>query len=421
MSKTVGQQLRQAREARSLSLEQAAQATRIRAHYIKAMEDGELDTLPSATQARGFLRAYAGFLNLDSEALLAVLEGEKVLVGTTAPDASPPPLEPPVSSPVEQEEETETIFIQIGQRIQRQRDLLGLSLDDVERHTHLRQHYLRALEAGNLEGLPSPVQGRGMLENYASFLGLDPEPLLLQFAEGLQIRLATKQATHPRARPVVERRSPRLPAPLRRLFSGDILIGGALAVFLIIFAVWGAIRIFAQSSEQTPTSAAPSIADVLLASPTTTATSTPEPPTATIPPAQLLFPTQALATDALTGAVIPANPQTDIQIYITVRQRAWMRVTVDGEIEFDGRVLPGSAYPFLGKEQVEVLTGNGAGLQIFFNSADLGVMGAFGEVAHQIYSQEGILNPTPTITQTPTATLPPTPTPRTTATMPAIP
>ena len=38
-------------------------------------------------------------------------------------------------------------------------------------------------------------------------------------------------------------------------------------------------------------------------------------------------------------------------------QRAYLRVTVDGTVKFDGRTTPGSAYPFEGRERIEVLTG----------------------------------------------------------------
>ncbi len=80
-----------------------------------------------------------------------------------------------------------------------------------------------------------------------------------------------------------------------------------------------------------------------------------------------------------------------MQVYLTIRQRAWMRVTVDGTVEFDGRVTPGSAYPFVGGTQVEVLTGNGEAIQVFFNGQDYGVMGEFGQLVDQIYSAQGIL------------------------------
>ncbi len=105
-----------------------------------------------------------------------------------------------------------------------------------------------------------------------------------------------------------------------------------------------------------------------------------------------------------------------MQVYLTVRQRAWLRVTVDGEVAFEGRVLPGSAYQYEGDETVDILTSNGAGLQIYFNQQDLGPMGLFGEVVEQVYTIAGVQTPTSTITPTPTETLRPTATPRISAT-----
>ena len=124
----------------------------------------------------------------------------------------------------------------------------------------------------------------------------------------------------------------------------------------------------------TPT--APSIAEVLLATftPTVTETPLPETPTPALPTPAL--PTQAVVTDEVTGAIITAQPASGVQVYVTVRQRAWMRALVDGVVEFEGRVIPGSAYPFAGETSIEIQTSNGAGLQLQLNGVDLGVMGA---------------------------------------------
>jgi hypothetical protein len=64
MNMTVGQQLRQRRERRSLTLEQVSQATHLGVHYLQAIEAGNFDAIPSTAQARGFVRAYADFLSL---------------------------------------------------------------------------------------------------------------------------------------------------------------------------------------------------------------------------------------------------------------------------------------------------------------------------------------------------------------------
>ncbi len=412
MSAAIGQELRQAREERSLTIEQVAQSTHIRIHYLKAMEAGEFGGLPSMAQARGFLRTYANYLDLDPEALLAALGNTDRVSARSQP--VPSTAEIPKSDS-EQTEQANQIFVEIGQKLSHQRELLGLSLDDVERHTHLRQYYLQSLEAGDLDKLPSPVQGRGMLNNYATFMGMNPESLLLRFADGLQARLAARQSTQKVAKTIPARRKSGLPRTLQRFISGDILIGATLAIFLIVLVIWVSIRIFAMSTEQTTTPSAPSIADVLLASPTPSDTPTPLPPSPTIPAPPQPFPTQILATLITTGT-LTINPRAGIQVYVTVNQRTWMRVTVDGNIEYEGRVLPGTAYPFIGESQVEILTGNGAALQVFYNGTDLGQMGNFGQVVDHIYSRQGLLNPTPTITPMPTATQPIPPTPRVTIT-----
>jgi hypothetical protein len=81
-----------------------------------------------------------------------------------------------------------------------------------------------------------------------------------------------------------------------------------------------------------------------------------------------------------------------------------MRVTVDGNIEFEGRVVPGSAFSFAGEFQIELFTGNAAALQVYFNETDLGVLGVYGEVVYEVFTPQGVLLPTPSITPVPTST-----------------
>ncbi len=398
------------------SLEQVAQGTRVRLHYLEAMEAGDFERLPSIVQARGFLRVYASFLGLDPEALVDSMDGEV----SHTPDIQAEILTPTVEEKEIAPGEEWVIFKEIGGKLQHQRELLGLHLEEVERHTHLRLHYLEALESGNLDDLPSPVQGRGMLSNYAVFLGLNPEPLLLRFADGLQARLVAKQATRPR--PLNKKRSRGVPAPLWRVFSGDFLLVGILVLFLGAFIIWGAIRISSLGSGEQAAVTVPSIADALMptedmaltatseaiASPTVSAAS--ETKSVGAPP-----PTVEAGVDTLgvvETAVIEEIPPTPagsgpVQVSLVVRQRSWLRVTVDGKVELEGRVIPGSAYSFAGEDEVEILTGNGAALQLIFNQNDLGPMGIFGEVVDRVFTPQGELLPTPTITATPTFTATP--------------
>ncbi len=424
MNTSVGLELRRAREARSLSLEEVAQATHMRVHYLRALEEGDLEAIPSRAQAKGFLRAYAEYLNLDPGPLTAGMGIDTQPLPDNRKEVSS--IEP-ADEQISASEGSQQIFQEVGTALREQRELLGLSIDDVESHTHLRQHYLLALEAGDLDGLPSPVQGRGMLNNYASFLGMDADRLMLRFADGLQAQHAAKHPAVSRdTRPDAPGSRPTSQSALRRFFSADVLVGLVISVGMIAFVAWGAVRIFAVQSDGELTPTAPSIADVLLASPTATVTFTPQPVTPTSLTQQELptFPTQALPTNAAGEAEVPPGADAQVppegagrvQIYVAVHHRAWMRATVDGEIEFEGRVMPGGAYNFAGLDSVEILTGNGAALQVFYGQADLGRLGSYGQVVNRVYTPEGIVTATPTITPTPTETLPATQTPTLTLT-----
>jgi cytoskeleton protein RodZ len=66
----IGATLREARHRRNLDISQCEEATRIRARYLQALEEGHLDLIPAPVYVRSFLRTYAEFLGVDAERLL---------------------------------------------------------------------------------------------------------------------------------------------------------------------------------------------------------------------------------------------------------------------------------------------------------------------------------------------------------------
>ncbi len=414
MSRVVGKKLRETREARKLTLQQAADATHIRLRFLEAMESGNFGALPSPLQVKGFLRSYGGFLGLNPETLIEAVDLDPwTALATLKKEEIGPQPEPAPTELVD----SASSFASIGQTLQQQREILGLSLEDVAQHTHLRIRYLRALESGTIQDLPSPVQGRGMLKNFADFLGLDSDQLLLRFAEGLQARRLEKDPgkTEGSVRP-----KSRLPRRERRFLSRDLVIGILMAMFLIVFIAWGVSQVSAVRSNERVNPTAPSIAEVLL--PSQTLTLVPS----TTPTFQSLLESGASEVEVIPEQGIEQTQEVfffseiidgAVQVQIVARQRAWMRVTVDGDVEYDGRIIPGTAYGFAGKDVVEITTGNGAGLQVFYNDQDLGVLGTYGEVINFAITVNGIQTPTPTITFTPTQTQPSTSTPTPTPTI----
>jgi cytoskeleton protein RodZ len=451
---TIGEQLKQAREARKLTVKQAVLATRVRSHYLEAMEADDFSAMPSNVQARGFLRLYAEFLGLNTDELIthqAESTPEELLPVASENPASP---EPPAAAPEEESSSasipvenpkpepepqlilkpgtpplSQAIFNEIGLSMRERRELISLTLDEVERHTHVRKHNLEMIEEGFFDELASPVQARGMLNAYASFLDMDSEAVLLRYADAIQSRRVERQQAEAPRKTSFSRRRISLPIVLRRFISPDLVFGGGMILIMLGLSVWGATRIFSDGRDvqATPTSGL-SISDVLLASPVVTLDSTEGIgiPTS-LAEIGTVIPTNDTALTTETETPVPTVASA-VQITVVVVDRTFLRVIVDGEIKQDGRVPPGAALTFDGNERIEVLTGSGTAIQIIFNQRNLGQMGNMGEVVNRIYTVNGVETPTPTPSPTPsitpipsktlrsTSTLPPTATPRPTST-----
>lgn len=91
----LGATLRAAREARGLSLAQAERLTKIRALFLAALEEERYADLPPRPYAKGFVRAYALALGLDSERVLALFESRIPPALPPLSEAAEIPLEPP--------------------------------------------------------------------------------------------------------------------------------------------------------------------------------------------------------------------------------------------------------------------------------------------------------------------------------------
>jgi len=538
MQDTIGQRLKKAREYRNLTFEKVEEATRIRAQYLQALEADDFSVLPSPIQARGFLRNYAQYLDLDIDQVIEELrvasseQGDKPEVvfedahtpvisnveptqvddtgfdtGMEEPfwqtwlrrvkqeageqengDVSQLPLEPvsspqeaPVSEPesnletdadqdVQEDaggEETETevrqkpleslmgwgkarisqrekeaipvpeiaeeepepepgpelelapplgvsaqgpssqeIINKIGQQLRQRREMLSLTYEEIERHTRMRAQFMEALEKGNFDEMPSPVQTRGMLSNYASFLDLDVDDLMLQFAEALQAR---HRERHPES-PARRRGQPNIPdkvPTLRSFIAGDLVFGVGIVLLLVIFSVWGISRVISLQSERQAEVQAeatgPSISEALIGTPVENV----ESQVTLIPAVDTPIPALAEGTVEIPTLAFDVN----VQINIIAVERTFLRVVVDGEEVFNSRTIPGNAYPFEAEQSIEILAGSGAALRVIYNQRDLGLLGGFGQIASFIYTPDEIIVPTPEIPPTATNTpyLSPTP------------
>jgi cytoskeletal protein RodZ len=275
------------------------------------------------------------------------------------------------------------------------------------------------IENGEFTEFPSPTQARGMLSNYVEFLEMDAQAVMLRYAEALQIRLFALKADQEPEEPSPEttsRPALQLPQWLRNILSPDVAIFGTIGIFIVVFTIWGIGRILNTQSALDPLPTAPSLADVLLP------TSTPlPPPTSTFAPTptrEQVDIADVPPEEVTPTPTLPPIAQAEIQLYVIVRQRAYLKVTSDGVVVFEGRVIPGSNLPYTGSQQIELLTGNAAALQVFYNDIDIGPLGILGEVTTVTFTRDGVVRPTPAPTPTLSLEQIVTPTPTTGAPSP---
>jgi cytoskeleton protein RodZ len=205
----------------------------------------------------------------------------------------------------------------------------------------------------------------------------------------------------------------------------DLFVGGFLVFFLVGFSIWGVMRISGLNSDKQPSPTAPSVSEILLSTADNGLFGTPTLIPGSVVP---ISPTLIINVPLITGTIQMALTETPVvigpsqgnisapvQVYVVAKSRAWLRIIVDGEIAYQDRVVPGSAYSFAGNRRIELLTGDGSGLQVYYNQQDLGQLGSYGQVVERIFSIEGVQTATPAVpytsTPAPTITIGPTSTP----------
>lgn len=338
------------------------------------------------------------------------------------------------------EEET---MEELGAWLRETREAQGLSLEEVEAHTRIRRSFLQALEEGNYDALPDEVCVRGFLRNYALFLGLDPEEVRRRYSQELPQRTREGGSFRPIDAALEPPARPRSVLVMRIVLI-SFLLAGATAAGLWYWYGWplpqlpawwppqlGAILAPATLVHSSPTSTSPAPTRMLPAptatmaptSPPPTSTHTPLPPTMTSTP---LSPTNtstpspvpmtptpmAIATSAVLPLPTPTSvptatptptpsplpsPSEGIELKAKAIERAWLMVTVDGEVEFQGLLEAGEERTWHAERSIEFRCGNAGGVLVTVNGEELGVLGERGQVVDQtwVVQEEQVTTATP--------------------------
>ena len=256
----------------------------------------------------------------------------------------------------------------VGDILRREREKQGLTIADIEKGTSIRGLYIEHIERGNIGDLPGLVYAKGFVRNYAKFLRLNAEALVQQFAE--------ENGSTPPPVPAEPESAPRR---ISLSTVGDeslssISIGGTRSSYASIFGKLAAgIIVLAAlvGGGVAAISAINSPAQVPAA-----------PPVKTEQPAAPAAAAEADASDTARAA------HTDgVNVSVTLTERCWTEVSVDGKSVFEGIIEKGKTESWKGKESVVIRAGNAGALDVTFNGRKLGKFGDNGEVLERTFSK----------------------------------
>ena len=256
----------------------------------------------------------------------------------------------------------------VGDILRREREKQGLTIADIEKGTSIRGLYIEHIERGNIGELPGLVYAKGFVRNYAKFLRLNAEALVQQFAE-----------ENGSTSPPVPAEPESAPRRISLSTVGDeslssISIGGTRSSYASIFGKLAAgIIVLAAlvGGGVAAISAINSPAQVPAAPPVKTE--------------QPVAPTAAAEADASDTA--RAAHTDGVNVSVTLAERCWTEVVVDGKSVFEGIIEKGKTESWKGKESVVIRAGNAGALDVTFNGRKLGKFGDNGEVLERTFSK----------------------------------
>ena len=297
-------------------------------------------------------------------------------------------------------------LIQIGTYLQDVRQEQGLSVEQIATKTMIQARLLRAIEAGNLDGLPEAIYVRGFIKRYAEFLGLNGNDVAKSFP--LYSDTGDLEPTWQNS-DVAQLRQTHLYLAYIALITVAVIGLGAVLTRLsngdrptppptVVETPDSGSEVSSGSEAQTNSDSENSTPEASSPSVTTAAPepSTPTAPVADAPEApeedalsEILQPS-GLEDDLLATTLDPSASDKPVQVELELKDRSWLRVIVDGRQEFEGVLPEGSQRTWAADSTIVVRAGNAGGVLAAFNGADAEPMGNPGAVSERRFSTDDI-------------------------------
>jgi cytoskeleton protein RodZ len=315
-----------------------------------------------------------------------------------------------------------------GDRLKKEREQRGITLDDISLTTKIGTRLLRALEEEKFEQLPGGIFNKGFVRAYARHVGLDEDQAVADYMSAVganQVKPVEEvfPVQVPAARPPEPDPGPRIHVvrQARREPAAEVP-WGLLAILLLVvalaFASWSYFhrepqvekdRVVPASTTQ-PAPATGSTPDVP-SPPAGPSSANPQPlpvhaaegPTGGVLPNDEAPHSQgAPVQQAALSQPIPTQGSEPASGTFTVRlegneesEECWVSITVDGKPPVEAILAAPEEKTIQANREVVVRAGSVGALDFFFNGKKIPAQGDYGKVKTLVFRADGLQAPPP--------------------------
>ena len=270
-----------------------------------------------------------------------------------------------------------------GERLQREREMRGITLEEIAEATKIGTRSLRALEEQDFDKLPGGIFNKGFVRAYSKYLGIDEDQAVADYQTAVNEAQAAGKLTRPEVVPPIIVDEADTPEPVRIPWGLMILIALVVAVGFAAKSYyaqhgWAKLRreiIPAQAAKPLPAAPAvnpastPATANQLEVTPTVEAAQ--KEPVAN-PPAD------------------PAAPAAEFVVKIHTRDPAWVWMKADGKVTVNETLKANVDREVRAAKEVILVTGNAGGIEVSHNDKVLPALGAAGEKKTVVLNPQGV-------------------------------
>lgn len=320
-----------------------------------------------------------------------------------------------------------------GERMQRERELRGVTLEEISVVTKIGTRSLKALEEEDFDKLPGGIFNKGFVRAYARYLGIDPDEAVADYLAAVEQRngpvgVENGAAAEPAREALPDftfAQEPEQPT------SGGLVLVGILVVLALVAAAWWVLAGHGSSitsavkkglgrqttaeastpSENSGSSSRPAPSEQSRGAVPGSASHPPPggraPVLAEVSPSMLSPAARAAeeraaaakkaqeeektekAEPIISTSVSTVAPGAGFTVHLRAEQDSWVTVTADGKQVTKGLLSAGDERSIRAGTRVIVRLGNAGGVQVAFNGKDLPAVGAPGEVKTIAFGPNG--------------------------------